>query len=495
MARTRKRRLNAGDREFASLVADAACTNPFSDRREELDVQLAGAAPGADRGEVLERVLSMIGELVARLDAQGPFRLADFVAGDREALRYTLLFLVYHRVRMRLDEFIVDQVRASDASTRVTFAREALAMLTERGMVEHEAVRSFAIFYQLRRAFYFIERNLQGISPCMRELRRALWDNVFTYDVRWYEKILVSRMEDFSTLLLGETGTGKGTAAAAIGRSGFIPFDPRTQTFAESFTTSFVPINLSQYPATLIESELFGHRKGAFTGAVDSHDGVFALCSPHGAIFLDEIGEVAEPVQIKLLQVLQERTFSPVGGHNVLRFDGRVIAATNRSLESLRRQRLRDDFFYRLSSDVIVVPPLRARIAEDPRELDLLVDHMLRRMLGREEPELSGFVRTALERHVQPAYAWPGNVRELEQAVRRILLTSSYGSPPTTAAADASGELTARLANGELTADELLDGYCAMLYARLDSYQEVGRVTGLDRRTVRARVARHEGGG
>jgi transcriptional regulator with PAS, ATPase and Fis domain len=101
---------------------------------------------------------------------------------------------------------------------------------------------------------------------------------------------------------------------------------------------------------------LFGHKRGAFTGAIDAHEGVFSRCSAHGAIFLDEIGDVSRPVQIKLLQVLQERTFSPVGSREKLRFRGRVIAATHQPLDDLRDRKIfRDDFFYRLCSDVIVV--------------------------------------------------------------------------------------------------------------------------------------------
>src|SRR5205085_1538803 len=174
---------------------------------------------------------------------------------------------------------------------------------------------------------------------------RHLWQNVFTQEVHLYEHYLWDRMEDFSTLLLGETGTGKGAAAAAIGRSGYIPFGRNQGRFAESFMRSFIALNLSQFPESLIESELFGHRKGAFTGAVEAHEGLLARCSAHGAIFLDEIGEVSAPIQIKLLQVLQERSFCPVGSHETVKFRGRVVAATNRPLETPDgRKVFRDDF-------------------------------------------------------------------------------------------------------------------------------------------------------
>src|SRR5439155_1918367 len=178
-----------------------------------------------------------------------------------------------------------------------------------------------------------------------------------------------------------------------------------------NFAESFIAINLSQFPETLIESELFGHRKGAFTGAIDHHAGVFERCSGHGALFLDEIGEVSIPVQIKLLQVLQERTFTPLGGHERKRFSGRVIAATNQPLGRLRRDgRFRDDFFYRLCSDVIGVPTLRQRIVESAAELELLVRLLIRRITGVPDSARVTKVLEALAVGLPRNYAWPGNV-------------------------------------------------------------------------------------
>jgi DNA-binding NtrC family response regulator len=371
----------------------------------------------------------------------------------------------------------------------VPFAGEALALLERRGFSAEEARRFLALFFQLRRAFFFIDRSLVGRSASMRALRERLWRDIFSADLRCYARYLWNRMEDFSTLLLGETGTGKGAAAAALGRSGFIPFDERRGAFLVSFTRSFIAINLSQYPETLIESELFGYRKGAFTGAVDRHQGVFARCSPHGAIFLDEIGDVSVPIQIKLLQVLQERTFSAVGSHEPQRFSGRVIAATHRPVGRLRREgRLRGDFYYRLCSDEIVVPPLRQRLAEDPAELDLLLRHLVGRLAGEPVPEIVERVREVLLRDLGPGYAWPGNVRELEQAVRRVLLGGRYAGDAGAVSGGRLQALTQGIESGTLQADELLSGYCALLYERHGSYEEVGRRAGLDRRTAKRHV-------
>jgi transcriptional regulator with PAS, ATPase and Fis domain len=328
----------------------------------------------------------------------------------------------------------------------------------------------------------------------MKQLRFALWNNVFTYDVGLYDDHLWDRMEDFSTLLFGETGTGKGSAASAIGCSGFIPFDAGKVQFVHNFMETFITINLSQYPESLIESELFGHQKGAFTGAVENHEGVFDRCSIHGALFLDEIGDITIPVQIKLLQVLQERIFSPVGSHKLKRFEGRVIAATNRSIEELRREgHFRDDFFYRLCSDVIVVPTLHQRIKESPSEFEQMVNLLITRITGEESTSLADMVLETLKRDLPPDYQWPGNVRELGQAIRRILLTQHYEGDISVTSPNLEEEFVEKIYTGTLKVTELLNNYCNFLYKRFGTYQEVSRRTGLDPRTVKKYLRNNEG--
>ncbi|HTD67812.1 MAG TPA: sigma 54-interacting transcriptional regulator [Candidatus Limnocylindria bacterium] len=479
--------LSAAEREFFREVSDAAFANPFSPRRQELDTKIAGGI--LREPERVQRLLGAITPRIAKLEQAGKAHLKHFRGEEQVMMRNAFLFEMYHAHCDGLDELIVEQLKAGDAPCTVRFAREALAALSRRGFAESNALRFFSIFFQLRRAYYFIVHGLQGDSASMHELRRHLWNNVFTHDIRWYEKYLWNRLEDFSTLLLGETGTGKGAAAAAIGRAGFIPYDASRSRFVESFTRSFISLNLSQFPETLIESELFGHKRGAFTGAVEAHEGIFSRCSAHGSIFLDEIGDASVPVQIKLLQVLQDRAFSPVGSHEKLRFKGRVIAATNRSLEELRVRKLfRDDFFYRLCSDVITVPSLRQRLLECPEELHVLLASLVQRMTGETGSELIGFVRERLIVSLGEHYEWPGNVRELEQAVRRVLITGSY-EPRRAAERDFADGLSRRMRDGSIDADELLSTFCGMLHERFGTFEEVARRANLDARTVKRYLA------
>jgi len=482
--------ISDGDREFFQGLEKSAFTNPFSDERIESDRRVAGSADDASFDTVLNELLC---EVDRRLAALAPVDIRNYSGAEADLLAIAVLFQIYHRCLAAFDELIEEQVAAGDEPCAAPFAAETFEQLLQHGIGRANAGLYVAVFYQLRRAYFFISKGLVGESPCMKQLRSRLWDNIFTHDIRWYIRCLWNRMEDFSTLLLGETGTGKGAAAFAIGRSGFIPYNPTTKRFSQSFTRAFVPINLSQYPEALIESELFGHRKGAFTGAIEKHDGVFSRCSPHGAIFLDEIGEVGQPVQIKLLQVLQQRTFSPVGSHEQLRFEGRVIAATNQSITALRRTgAFRDDFYYRLCSDQITVPPLRQRIQEMPSELDMLVEHIIKRMSGDHWRELHEPVMNILKKDFGRGYGWPGNVRELEQAVRRILLTGSYEGDDLTVP-DKNEDITEAIASGSLSARDLTAAYCKKLYERYGNYGEVSRRTGLDWRTVKSNILNKEG--
>ncbi len=494
---TKQLSLTADERDFFKNVAQAAFANPFSQARVELDRKIAGSDAAMPWDDLVELAIIRITERLALLRTAGRDDLKRYGEADRELLRTVFLFDIYHRYRRIFDGFILKQLASGDGPIPVPFARELLSAMASLGLDESSCHRYLGIFYQIRRAFYFIETALTGLSSSMHGLRLQLWNNIFTCNINWYEQHLWNRMEDFSTLLLGETGTGKGAAAAAIGRSGFIPFDGRNGRFSESFSRNFIAINLSQYPESLLESELFGHKKGAFTGAIENHEGIFSRCTPHGSIFLDEIGDVSVPVQIKLLQVIQERTFTPVGSHERRRFQGRVIAATNRPLDDLRRAgQFRDDFYYRLCSDIIIVPPLRQRIQEEPRELEALIGSILMRMVGVAAVPHARLVRETLSRDLGAHYSWPGNVRELEQAVRRIIITRHYrGDTSASAPVEPFERLLDGIEAGSMDARQLVAEYCGLLYRRFGTYEDVARATGLDRRTVKKNVLMTSGKG
>lgn len=483
-----KKRLNSSERQFFSLVNKAVMANPFSQERIDADMAISGLFPGISRAMLLEKTIEEVNKRVSNFDASGNANYKSFSGKDSELVRNTLLFHCYHRYCLHFDELIEKQIAAGEKPLKVSFASEAMSYFTRIGFDRSDFLHYFSLFYQMRRAFYFIDKSLVGNSPCMIDLRESLWNNIFTHSIDLYNRHLWNRMEDFSTLILGETGTGKGTAAAAIGSAGFIPFNPESQRFEESFTRSFTSLNLSQYSEALIESELFGHKKGAFTGAVNDHKGIFSFCSPHGAIFLDEIGEVTTPLQIKLLNVLEERIFSPVGSHEQLRFEGRIIAATNRSLDSITRgEVLRKDFYYRLCADTIQVPPLRQRIQENPAELDDLIRFFLNKIIGDESPAIAKHVIKTVKSSVGRRYGWPGNVRELSQCIRRVLLNNHY-MPNQPSIEKEPFALNRLIESGPIDAAGLLKGYCKLLYEKFGTYGEVARITKLDRRTVKKHI-------
>ncbi|RAL20863.1 Fis family transcriptional regulator [Lujinxingia litoralis] len=480
-------------RAFLSEVAQAAFANPFSQERVRQDRRLA-ATLGEDLGgeAPLEAALRAVRR---ELDRLWPLDLRGLGGEERQLVEVALLFDTFHVFVPEFDALVARQLEAGAQPVSAGFGREVARRLVERGMAEERAERFVGIFFQMRRTFLLARERLRGESPSMGRLRERLWQNVFTDDMVRYEGQLWDRMEDFSVFLVGPTGSGKGAAAAVLGASSWIPFDAQSGRFAQSFTELFVPLNLSQFPESLIESELFGHRKGAFTGAIEHHEGVFGRCARHGVIFLDELGEASVPVQIKLLRVLQERVFVPVGDHQERRFEGRVVAATNQDIGELRRSgRFRDDFYYRLCTDVIEVPSLATRLEEAPGELEVLVAHMVEGVLGRADEASSRRVVASLRDSPGGSYGWPGNVRELEQAVRRVLLGRSYRGDVhpgervdewAKALSPQELALVREVGAGALELRELQARYCQLLYRRHGTYEEVARRAGIDRRTAR----------
>jgi formate hydrogenlyase transcriptional activator len=212
---------------------------------------------------------------------------------------------------------------------------------------------------------------------------------------------------DSTVLIYGETGTGKELVARAI------------HSRSSRNGRALVSVNCSAISAGLVESELFGHMKGAFTGALERRIGRFELANG-GTIFLDEIGELCLETQVKLLRVLQEHEFEPVGSSHPLRVDVRVIAATNRNLhEAVQAGRFRSDLFYRLNVFPIELPPLRERRADIPQLVAFCLSQFSKR-LGK---KMDGVSRESMENLVN--YPWPGNIRELQNVIERAIIVSA----------------------------------------------------------------------
>ncbi len=342
----------------------------------------------------------------------------------------------------------------------------------------HEPVRMFEFYRQIQRAFEQIFRDIIGASLPAARLRGAIWQSIFTHDMRRYRRVLYNRMGEFATLITGPSGTGKELAARAIAQSRWSPFRERDLTFDDSEV--FFPINISALSPTLVESELFGHRKGSFTSAVADRKGWLESCPAGGSVFLDELGELDQSIQVKLLRVIETRTFHPVGDTVKLPFKGKLIAATNRDLAT---SGFRQDLYYRLCSDQIVTPSLAEQLADSPQILSELILHMARRVAGEEAEELAADVFKWINENLGDNYAWPGNYRELDQVVKNVLIRRDYRP-----AKSPTNQIRQDFEAGRLTADELLSRYATMVYRQTGSYEETARRLGIDRRTVKAKV-------
>lgn len=231
--------------------------------------------------------------------------------------------------------------------------------------------------------------NIIGRSSAMRDL---------------FETVALVAPTEATVLIVGESGTGKELIANAIHQN-----SPRTD-------RPFIKVNCAALPETLLESELFGHEKGAFTGALARKQGRFQLAH-RGSIFLDEIGEMSPTTQTKILRVLQEREFEPLGSTQTVKVDTRVVTATNKNLkEEIQEGRFREDLYYRLNVVALEVPPLRER----REDISLLTDFFLKQYAEKNRRLIKGFTPRAMDLLMR--HGWPGNVRELENVVERAVI-------------------------------------------------------------------------
>ncbi len=380
-----------------------------------------GATTGAPRAQ--ERVLIVEDDHAARVGLEQLVRswgfAAESAADGEEALQKVTSFrpaiVITDLVMPRMDGLaLLRELRTQGADV-------ATLLLTAQGTVETavEAMKDGAYDYltkpvDVQRLKILLDKIVER-QETLREvktLRRQLRDHgTFGTMIgnspamrKIYQVIEQAAPTGASVLITGESGTGKELVAQTVHQ-----LSPRS-------ASPFVAINCAAIPETLLESEIFGHEKGAFTGAADRRPGCFELAD-RGTLFLDEIGEMTPQTQVKLLRVLQERTFRRLGGRAEQSVDVRVIAATNVDpLEAVQKGNLREDLFYRLNVFALHLPPLRER----KEDLPLLVQAFIAEFNGRNQKSIAGVDHQVMRLFEQ--YAWPGNVRELRNVIERATI-------------------------------------------------------------------------
>ncbi len=491
------------DHHFLASVAKVGYGNPFLPERITYEKAALGrefvagsavwSASVSDPEADSPNVNAIYKKLGARMEVLPAQLAAAADIGDEELAAYeeSVHYLLYQRYH---SHFVA-------AQNKWRFYREFLGDWNRFYRIPGKRFDSglepghvFACFRQVQRAFHHIYDNIIGNSMPAARLRASIWQSVFTHDMRRYRRVLYRKMGDFPTLITGSSGTGKELIARAIAGARYVPFDPERMEFADAPGESFLPINIAALSPTLIESELFGHRRGSFTGAIGDRKGWLEACPPSGSVFLDELGEMDLAIQVKLLRVMETRRFSAVGDTVTREFFGKLIAATNRDLPTeIRAGRFREDLYYRLCADLIQTPSLADQIRDSPQVLRELVHSMTLRTVGEGAERCLPEVEEWIAKQLPADYAWPGNYRELEQCVRNVIIRRSY-QPLAKAEGSDVDPFFARFRAGQLSADELLAHYAARVYRLTGSYEESARRMGLDRRTVKANVEHYLAG-
>ncbi len=368
---------------------------------------------------------------------------------------------------LAIDRFAVDRSELEDDVRVLSVVASLVAQavkIRQKVMEEKRALveENTRLHEELRERFR--PSNIIGSSRAMQDV---------------FDMIAQVSRSDATVLIRGESGTGKELVAHAI------------QYNSTRADKPFVKVNCAALPETVIESELFGHEKGAFTGAINTRKGRFELANG-GTIFLDEIGDLSATTQIKLLRVLQEREFERVGGSETIRVNVRVVTATNRNLEELiERNDFREDLYYRLNVFPVHIPPLRDRKSD----ILLLSDHFIEKYAAQNHVAVRRISTPAID--LLMSYHWPGNVRELENCIERAVLLSvdevihSHHLPPSLQSAESTntefhGTLEESLDN--LERELILDS----LKSTRGNMAKAARLLGVTERIMGLRVKKHD---
>lgn len=359
-----------------------------------------------------------------------------------------------------------------------------------------EAAHCFAVFFQIQRAFNHIFECIIGRSMPIARLRAAVWESIFTHDMSRYARAVYKTIGNIPTLITGSSGTGKELVARAIGMSRYIKFDKTTAHFEVNSSSSLHTVNLSALSPTLIESELFGHVKGAFTGAGADREGWLEVAGEQGTVFLDEIGELDLSIQVKLLRVLQSGSFSRVGETQQRQFGGKFVAATNRDLsQEMAAGRFREDLYYRLCADMIQTPTLREQIGDCPDDLMCLAEFLARQVIPDLPEESQALARETVDwiaTQMGANYRWPGNIRELEQCVRNVMIRKSYTPAMQSriaVGASPHDQFAQAVAEGRFSLEDLIEHYVSMIYAAEGQhYGRASKRLDMDWRTLKLKL-------
>ena len=482
--------------ELAENLVGIIYCNPFGPERQELTKAILGEEAGAksvlhfDHPSTIEQLLALSAELL-EIGRKAIVKIAKPSTDPGcQLYEHLLYFDLYHRLAPSMDRLIAYCIEHPDKNPVWDDYRvleetyDHFLLKPNRKLKPDYSKEELASFvYQIRRAFYHTQNSMIGNSKAMTQLRIRVWNSIFTHNMKRYLRSLYYRMENVVTLIEGPSGSGKELVARAIGFSRFIPFDKTSRKFNTNYRQVFYPINLSALSETLIESELFGHQKGAFTGALQNRAGYFESCGTYGTVFLDEIGETDASIQVKLLRVLQTRQFQRLGDTKPLRFHGKIMAATNRNLETeMQNGNFRTDFYYRLCADRIETPSLVSMLGTK-KELELLVSFIAQRIAGSQEKKtLTAEVTTWINRSMPSGYSWPGNFRELEQCVRNIMVHGEYRAQDSQE--DASLEKTAEYTHTP-TLNQWIQTLVNREYAKTPNFAQVAERLQVDRRTVK----------